>query len=61
MWQMWITFGIIGLAVAATLLLTIRRWRKLKQPDPCKNCTATCGDCALHKELQPAKKKGVTH
>lgn len=53
--QIIIAIAIIIAAVAAGVFLAVRKVKRLKQPNPCRDCNASCGDCSLYKELQ---KKG---
>lgn len=57
MWQLIITICIVLLALVAAIFFAWRHVRRLRQPDPCRDCKASCGDCALHQELQRTKKK----
>lgn len=54
--QLIITMLIVLLAVAGAVLLAVKKVRKLKKPDPCRDCKASCGDCALYPEIHKRRK-----
>lgn len=50
-----ITGAIVLLAVAAAIILIIKRLKKTNKKNPCEGCSTDCGDCNLKKEIM---KKG---